>query len=90
MVEAYSAEVSSCGYWPGAGEEGVFYAYAYPSPPGFPDHRPRDPAASYDASLGEFVLPYADVRRAADPDRVVIEFLRDVHARASLDWPRST
>lgn len=27
--EAYSHEVSSCGYWPGPpGEEGVFYAHA--------------------------------------------------------------
>ena len=36
MWEAYSHEVSSCGYWPGPpGEEGVFYAYAYPEPPGY-------------------------------------------------------
>ena len=32
MVEAYSHEVSSCGYWPDAGPEGVFYSYAYPTP----------------------------------------------------------
>ena len=38
MWEAYSHEVSSCGYWPGApGEEGVFYAYAYPEPSGYRD-----------------------------------------------------
>ena len=38
MWEAYSHEVSSCGYWPGPpGEEGVFYAYAYPEPPGYRD-----------------------------------------------------
>ena len=38
MREAYSHEVSSCGYWPGPpGEEGVFYAYAYPEPPGYRD-----------------------------------------------------
>ncbi len=38
MWEAYSHEVSSCGYWPGPpGEEGVFYAYAYPDPPGYRD-----------------------------------------------------
>ncbi len=36
MVEAYSHEVSSCGFWPGTGlGEPAFYAYAYPEPEGF-------------------------------------------------------
>ena len=30
MLEAYSQEVSSAGYWPGGADEGVFYSYAYP------------------------------------------------------------
>ena len=34
MVEGYSHELSSCGFWPGGGEEGAFYAYAYPEPDG--------------------------------------------------------
>src|SRR5262249_17908147 len=35
--EAYSHEVSSCGFWPGNGGFGepAFYAYAYPTPGGF-------------------------------------------------------
>lgn len=38
MWEAYSHEVSSAGYWPGPpGEEGIFYSYAYPDPPGYRD-----------------------------------------------------
>ena len=39
-VEAYSHEVSSCGFWPGGGpvDEPVFYAYAYPEPQGFKDY----------------------------------------------------
>ena len=38
-VEAYSHEVSSCGFWPGGGpvNEPAFYAYAYPEPQGFKD-----------------------------------------------------
>jgi hypothetical protein len=28
MVEGYSHELSSCGFWAGGGEEGAFYAYA--------------------------------------------------------------
>src|SRR5262249_1027437 len=35
--EAYSHEVSSCGFWPGNGGfgEAAFYCYAYPQPVGF-------------------------------------------------------
>ena len=45
QAEAYSHEVSSCGFWPGGGpiNEPVFYAYAYPEPQGFKDY--SDPAA---------------------------------------------
>src|SRR5262249_10199118 len=34
MAEAYSHEVSSCGFWPGNGGYGraAFYVYAYPEP----------------------------------------------------------
>ena len=52
MHEAYSHEVSSCGYWPGGSEEGSFYAYAYPEPPGFADHPAGTPGGRYDAELG--------------------------------------
>ena len=38
MVEGYSHELSSCGFWPGGGDEGAFYAYAYPEPDGFADY----------------------------------------------------
>jgi len=31
MREAYSHELSSCGFWPGGSDEGSFYAYAYPN-----------------------------------------------------------
>lgn len=87
MVEAYSHEVSSCGYWPGGADEGVFYAYAHPPPPGFRDHVPASVDAYFDDALGEFVLPYADARRAVDPDAYVMQFVTEIHALASADWP---
>ena len=39
MAEAYSHEVSSCGFWPGNGGFGqpAFYVYAYPEPEGYGD-----------------------------------------------------
>ena len=41
MVEAYSEEVSTCGYWPGGAEEGSFYSYAYPRRLDSPSSRSR-------------------------------------------------
>jgi hypothetical protein len=80
---AYSHEVSSCGYWPGGDDGGAFYAYAYPEPPGFAE-RPVEPAeASYDAALGEFVLPYAAVRASADPAAALLAFCRTTYAAAA-------
>ena len=39
------------------------------------------------SELREFVLPYADVRTAEDPDAVVARFLDRVHRAASVRWP---
>ena len=89
MAEAYSHELSSCGYWPGGADEGIFYAYAYPQPPGFRDHAPESIGAYFDHALGEFVLPYADVRRAINPDATVVDFLTEIHAVASAGWPET-
>ena len=86
MAEAYSDEVSSCGYWPGGGE-GLFYSYAYPSPPGFASY-PAVPGC-VDKELGEFVLPYAAVRKAADPESYLLGFLNSTFqaARTLAAWP---
>ncbi|WP_049565223.1 DUF5996 family protein [Streptomyces sp. SBT349] len=90
MVEAYSHEVSSCGFWPGGGEEGAFYSYAYPEPTGFAQHPVRPAAAAYDPGLGEFVLPYEAVRTAPDPEAALLDFLQTTYeAAANLgDWDR--
>jgi hypothetical protein len=92
MVEAYSQEVSSCGYWPGApGDEGVFYAYAYPEPPGYRDTPVAPEGARWDDALGEFVLPYEVVRSAPDPDARLLEFLRSTYVAAAdaARWDRA-
>lgn len=91
MWEAYSHEVSSCGYWPGPpGDEGVFYSYAYPEPPGFRDAAVGPKGARWDDELAEFVLPYELVRTAADPDAVLLEFLQDTYeaAATAAAWDR--
>lgn len=92
MWEAYSHEVSSCGYWPGGpGDEGVFYAYAYPEPPGYRD-APVGPAGSgWDDELHEFVLPYERVRTSADPEAALLEFLQRTYEAAAdaAGWDRA-
>jgi len=82
--DAYSQEVSSCGFWPGgaAMPEPVFYAYAYPEPPGFAA-APVPAEARYDDTLREFVLPYEAVRRAPDPDALLLAFLQDTYVAAA-------
>jgi hypothetical protein len=83
--EAYSHEVSSCGFWPGGDPlpEAVFYAYAYPEPAGFKSAEVRPVSAYYHADLGEFILPYAKVREAGLPDAMLLEFLQSSYEAAA-------
>jgi hypothetical protein len=78
MREAYSHEVSSCGFWPGNGGFGraAFYSYAYPEPDGFSSAPVRPDSAYYDDGLKQFILPYEAVRTAANPDADVLAFLQ--------------
>ncbi len=91
--EAYSHEVSSCGFWPGgdALPEPVYYAYAYPEPEGFKTATVRPEAARYHAGLGEFVLPYEEVRQAGSPDEMLLEFLQTSYEAAAdlAKWDRA-
>jgi Family of unknown function (DUF5996) len=82
--DAYSHEVSSCGFWPGApGVDAMFYSYAYPEPPGYADF-PIGPAeAAYDKNFGEFVLPYEAMRTSADPDGALLGFLQSTYEAAA-------
>jgi hypothetical protein len=88
MLEGYSHEISSAGFWPGGGAEGAFYSYAYPAPAHFSAARVPD-GAVFDEQLGEFLLPYENVREASDPDRLVSEFLNATYAAAAdlARWP---
>src|SRR5438105_6997113 len=82
--ESYSHEVSSAGFWPGNDmfPKAAFYSYAYPEPAGFRDHSVPD-GAYYDTTLGEFILPYDNVRTAADPDRLLLDFLSSTYVAAA-------
>jgi hypothetical protein len=91
MVEGYSRELSSCGFWPGGGEEGAFYAYAYPEPDGFADYSVTPDAAFYSDEYKQFLLPYDAVRTADNPDQTLSQFLRSTYAAAAdlSGWDRA-
>jgi hypothetical protein len=93
MQEAYSHEVSSCGFWPGAADfpTPVFYSYCYPTPPDFGD-QPVEPAeAYYSREKGEFFLPYHVVQGSANPEYTLMHFLTSTYraAAATGHWDPS-
>jgi hypothetical protein len=92
--EAYSHEVSSCGFWPGGGaiDYPAFYVYAYPEPSGFADARVAPDGAFYSPDFREFVLPYDRVARAEDPDETLLQFLQSAYEAAATlraEWTLS-
>jgi Family of unknown function (DUF5996) len=84
------AEQIEAGWWPGDARYGkaAFFAYAYPSPPGFDQAALQPAAAHWDAGLGEFILDWDDVRNAADPHGDAVAFVRSavLHACAVCGW----
>ncbi len=90
--EAYSHEVSSCGFWPGGGpvSHAAFYSYAYPEPAGF-SAAPVEPGeAFYSTDLREFLLPYDVVRQSPAPDETLLRFLQTTYEAAAnlAKWDR--
>lgn len=90
--EAYSHEVSSAGFWPGGGgvDEACFYSYAYPVPEGFASAKVMPSSAYFHEGLGEFVLPYAAVQAADDPEGTLMAFLQSTYEAAAdlAKWDR--
>lgn len=90
--EAYSHEVSSCGFWPGDRryKQAAFYAYSMPPPAGLDKETIRPSEAHWDTQLGEFILNYEDVRAAKSPDTAILEFCQSSYeAGANLArWDR--
>jgi hypothetical protein len=82
--EAYSHEVSSCGFWAGAGlGYPAFYSYAYPEPDGFSAWKVQPAQAFYSEVLREFILPYDAVRGADEPEEALLAFLQSTYEAAA-------
>ena len=89
--EAYCDEVASAGFWAGGvtAAEPFFYSYVYPEPDGYRTAAVKH--GRYDQSYGEYVLPYADVRAANDPDAMLLEFFESAYGAAAdlAKWDRA-
>jgi hypothetical protein len=89
--EAYSHEVSSAGFWAGGvtAAEPFFYSYIYPEPDGY--RAATVTHGNFDEMFGEFVLPYAEVRRSDDPERMLSEFFQSTYGAAAdlAKWNRA-
>lgn len=92
MQEAYSQEVSSAGFWPGADSfpEAIFYSYAYPNPADFSNQKVLPEQAFWYKDLGEFVLKYDDVRKSSNPEKTLMDFLESTYVAAANtgNWDR--
>jgi len=90
MVEGYSHELASSGFWPGGSGEGSFYAYAYPEPDGYRTHPVTPSEAFYSEVNGQWLLPYEAVRTAADPDAALLGFLQSTYEAGAIHggWDR--
>ena len=90
--EAYSHEVSSCGFWPGGGAIAypAYYSYAYPEPEGFAKAPIKPASAFYSTDLREFILPYDEVRKAKSPEDILLDFLQTTYEAAAnlAKWDR--
>jgi hypothetical protein len=73
-------EQFSGGFWPGDARTPypAFFAYMYPKPDGI------ESARLWSDELGEFLLPYDDVRTAADPRHALLDFLE---LKFEAGWP---
>ena len=90
--EAYSHEVSSCGFWAGDRryKQAAFYSYTMPAPAGIEKEKVRPDSAYWDPQMGEFLLKYDDVRAAASPEQAILDFCQSTYeAGAKLaQWDR--
>jgi hypothetical protein len=94
MQEAYSHEVSSCGFWPGDERfpHPAFYSYCYPSPAEFGRQRVKPDEAFFSGEMGEFILLYESVQRSDNPEDTLMQFLQSTYeaAATTAGWDRKT
>jgi hypothetical protein len=93
MRNAMDSQEVAVGWWPGDARypRPAFYAYAHPAPPGFERATLAPAAARWEATVGEYILDWDDVRAAGDPHATALEFARSAfqHACVVCGWDPS-
>src|SRR5262249_54294013 len=93
LANAMDAEEVAFGFWPGDERfpAPAFYSYTYPKPVGLEHAAILPKAAFWSDELGEFLLPYEDVRNSTSPRATIREFLETTYSQgASLaSWDRA-
>ena len=92
--EAYSHEVSSVGFWPGAGFAGpAFYSYMAPvARRDFAKRRSSPRALTMIQALGEFIVMYDDIRAASSPSEALLAFCETTYeaGATAAKWDRDS
>jgi hypothetical protein len=90
MRNAMDSQEVAVGWWPGDPRypKAAFYAYAHPAPPGIDGATLSPAAAHWDATLGEYILDWDDVRQSDDPRGSAFGFVRSAiqHACDVCGW----
>ncbi len=90
MRNAMDAQEVAVGWWPGDHKYGkaAFYAYAHPAPEGYATATLSPPPAYWNATLGEYILDWADVCSSPDPHAAGVQFANSAfsHACVVCDW----
>jgi Family of unknown function (DUF5996) len=90
MRNAMDSQEIAIGWWPGDPRhpDAAFYAYAHPAPAGYAGATLSPAAAHWNADIGEYLLPWDDVRAADDPHAYALEFARSAfrHGCMVCSW----
>ncbi|HEY7966461.1 MAG TPA: DUF5996 family protein [Solirubrobacteraceae bacterium] len=90
MRNAMDSQEVALGWWPGDQRypQAAFYSYAHPAPEGYGGAALEPDGARWNASLGEYIFDWDDVRSAADPHAAALRFARSAfeHACVACDW----
>ncbi|HSS92837.1 MAG TPA: DUF5996 family protein [Candidatus Dormibacteraeota bacterium] len=76
------AEQVCVGFWPGSARfpRAAFFSYAYPKPEGIEEQKIEPAGAGWNRQLGEFALPYDDVRTSRSPRTEILQFCESTYA----------
>jgi hypothetical protein len=95
LIERKSADAEEvcAGFWPGDSRfpQAAFYSYTYPKPDGIEQQVVEPAEARWNPDLGEFALPYEDVRKSASPRNAILQFFESTYAAGARlrGWDQS-